>query len=483
MKIIKNYLYNVIYQILLIIIPVITVPYISRIFTPEQLGINSYTFSIVQYFVLFATLGVKIYGNRTIAYIREDRKKTMKTFWSIFFAILFTTLLSIIGYSIFLLFFVRDYIQIYFIQSLYIFSVAIDISWLFMGMEDFKKVVIRNTTVKIIGTMMIFVFVKDSTDFYLYIFLLAITNFIGYISMWFFIKEYIIGFYFNINEIKKHFMPLFKIYIPQIAIQIYVVMDKTMIGILSDTTQVGYYDMSQRIVKIVLSVLTSLGIVMIPHISNLIANQKLENVEKSIGLTFKYMLYLAYPMAFGLSLISQSFTVWFFGPNFLYTGVLMKYSSFIIIAITLSNIIGMQLLMPMMKEKEFTLSVICGAILNVILNLLLIPKYGAFGAVIATIIGEFTVTLIQVVLIKKYINVIPYILESWKSLLSSIIMYIGVHYLTIKMLDGFLTNIIQVLIGVLIYIIIMYILKSEIQIDIYTKVKHFSCSLKKQTLL
>ncbi|MCU7197741.1 flippase [Turicibacter sanguinis] len=471
MKVLKNYLLNALYQLLNIILPIITVPYITRIFTPEQIGVNAYTLSIAQYFVLFAGLGVSIYGNRTIAYIKGDEDKKVQTFWSIFFMVLITTIISLIVYFLYISFFVKEHLGIYLIQSIYILSVAIDISWLFMGLEDFKKIVTRNTIVKVLGMIATFAFVKSSQDLILYILIMALMNFFSFVFMWIYVPHCIKGFYFSINDIISHLIPLIKIYIPQVAIQVYAIMDKTMIGILANENEVGYYDMSQKIVKIVLSIVTSLGVVMIPHISNLLANKKYKEVEQNIGSTFGYMSYLAFPMAFGLSIISKGLAQWFFGIEFAYAGILISFSSFIIIAITWSNIIGMQLLMPMVKEREFTISVVCGAITNISINIILIPKLGAFGAIIATIIAEFTVTIVQILVVRKYINVISYILSTWKNFLSSTLMYLLVNFLTKNMPYTVMTTIIQVILGISIYLISMSFLKADIQYEVLEKIK------------
>lgn len=154
MKIIKNYLYNVGYQLISIILPIITVPYIARIFSPQQIGLNAYTLSIAQYFVLFAGLGIGIYGNRTIAYVKNDDKKRIKIFWSLFFTILITSILSLCFYFIFIFFMDSNNFEIHLIQSLYIISVAVDISWLFMGMEDFKEEILLNKENTILRTLL-----------------------------------------------------------------------------------------------------------------------------------------------------------------------------------------------------------------------------------------------------------------------------------------------------------------------------------------
>ncbi len=470
MKVLKNYLFNVFYQLLILIIPLITLPYITRIFSPEQIGINAYTFSVSQYFVLFAGLGVGLYGNRTLAYVKGDEEKRVKVFWSILFAIIFTSIVSFIVYWIYVVFIVKENRIIYMLQSIYIFSVALDVSWLFMAMEDFKKIVTRNTIVKLLGVVSIFLFVKSDQDLNLYVLILALTHFLGICSMWIYVKEYIKYFDFDISAIKYHFFPLIKVYIPQVAIQVYVIMDKTMIGLLANEAEVGYYDMSQKIVKIIMTLLTSLGVVMIPHMTSLISEKKYKQVERNIGITFKYMSYFAFPMAFGLSAISMGITNWFFGEAYVRTGILMSFSSFIIIAITWSNILGMQLLMPMMKEKEFTISVIAGAMTNIITNIILIPNLGSFGAIIGTIVAEFTVTIVQIILVNKYINVIPYIVMTWKNLIASGVMFLIIFITTSTWTASFITTTIQVFIGILTYLIVMFILKSDVQQSILDKV-------------
>ena len=243
-----------------------------------------------------------------------------------------------------------------------------------------------------------------------------------------------------------------------------------MIGLLANQSEVGYYDMSQKIIKIFMSLLTSLGVVMIPHITNLIAEKNFKKIEANIETTFKYMSYFAFPMAFGLSAISKGLAIWFLGETYIRVGILMNFSSFIIIAITWSNIVGMQLLMPMMKEKEFTISVVCGAIINVLINIILIPKLGSLGAILATIVAEFTVTIVQVFLVKKYINVIPYIIVTWKSFIASSFMLIIVVLITKDMPFIINTTMIQTLIGIIIYVLIMMLLKSEVQKEINNKI-------------
>lgn len=252
----KNFTYNLMFQIVSLLIPLMTVPYISRIIGKEGIGVYSYTLSITQYFIILGTLGVALYGNRQIAYVRDDKEKMSKTFWSI-------AVLQIITTSIALIFYIlifgsnKRYGSTYLIQSINIIGAMIDISWLYMGLEDFKKIVTRNLVVKILGIMCIFCFVKSYEDLYIYIVINGLMILVGNLVMWMYIPKTVLKVKLKITDIKEHLVPIIKLFIPQIAIQIYVVLDKSMLGTLANMGEVGLYDQSQKIVKLILGLVTS----------------------------------------------------------------------------------------------------------------------------------------------------------------------------------------------------------------------------------
>lgn len=252
MNIIKNYIYNTVYQIMLLIVPLITMPYLTRVFTPDQIGINSYTASIVNYFMLFGALGMQMYANRQVAYVRDNKEKLSKTFWSLYITQLITTSISLIAYLIFVLF-VKDNKAIYLVQGISVVATMIDISWLFMGLEDFKKISLRNILVKLLGLIGIFAFVKTSDDLLLYIFISTIINVIGMVVMWIYIPKEIRKVQIDKKLMKRTIIPLILLFLPQIASQVYTLLSRTMIGILSTDAQVAFYDYSQKIVRIVLA--------------------------------------------------------------------------------------------------------------------------------------------------------------------------------------------------------------------------------------
>ncbi|MDY3359684.1 MAG: flippase [Clostridium celatum] len=464
MSIKKNYYYNLFYQILSIILPIITTPYISRVFTANEIGVNAYTASIAQYFILLSSLGVGLYANKVIARVKDEQSKIDKYFWAIFFAKSLTTAISLIMYAIVVVFVIGENEFIYFLQAINIISIAFDISWLFIGLEQFKNVVMRNTMVRLSSVVCILLFVKDVNDLGKYIFILAASNLIGMLVMWIYVPKFVSKFYFEPEFILKQIKPLLKLFIPQVISMVYSVLDKTMLGIFSTQEQVGFYDQSQKIIKILQTVITSLTTVMIPRISYLLANNNHEEVRRYMEKTFKYMSYLAFPITFGLFAVAEDFSVWFFGSAFWEVGPVLKLNAFVIIAVSCGYLIGLQYLIPSGREKELSLSYTLAAVLNFVLNLFMLKRFGAIGAVISTIVAEFAVAIVQFFFVRKELDVLKMLRGCTKSLIACIIMVLVISPISLKSL--FITTIIKAIVGMIVYFSVMFILKSDIQKEV-----------------
>lgn len=456
MQVVKNFLYNVSYQLLVIILPLITVPYVSNILGAEGVGNYAFTYANMQYFVIFGMVGISLYANRQIAYVRDNKEKLKNTFYSIYTLQLITTTISFILYLIFTLVFNNgQYKWLYITQGINIIAAMTDISWLFMGLEQFKKTVIRNTIVKLVSLASIFIFVKSSNDTVIYTTIISLSALIGNLTFWIYIPK-TIGFNkIKISGLKLHLKVSLALFVPQIAIQIYVLLDRTMLGIITDTVQVGYYENSQKIVKIVLTLATAIGTVMMPKIANTVASGDMKKVKYYIQNSFFFVSALSIPLMFGLMGVAKELSPWFFTDKF--TGIenLIIISSVIILAISWSNVLGMQLLVPLNKTKEFTISVTAGAIVNFIFNLVLIRRLGAIGACISTIVAEFTVTIVQFYFVRDFVKPKELIKQVVLFIPASIVMYIIVRIIGINMGSGFFTNIVQGIIGALSYFIII----------------------------
>ena len=458
MSIVKNFLYNVSYQLLTILLPLVTVPYVSKILGAERIGEYSFTYANTQYFILFGMVGITLYGNREIAYVRDDSKKLKDTFFSIYALQLITTTISLILFTIFVFLFNKeDYRYLYLAQGINILAAMLDISWLFMGLEQFKKTVIRNTLVKLVSLASIFIFVKNSEDVIIYTIILSLATLIGNITFWWYIPK-MLGFkQFRISNLRIHFKSSLMLFIPQIAIQIYVLLDRTLLGLLSNTIEVGYYENSQKIVKVILTIATAIGTVMMPKIANTVATGDLAKVKYYVKNSFFFISALAIPLMFGLMGVAKQLSPWFFTDEFKGIDELVIISSLIILAISWSNVMGTQLLIPLNKVKEFTISVTAGAIINFILNLLFLKQLGAKGACISTIIAECVVTGVQFYFIRSFININELIKSILIFIPAAFIMYMGVSYVGLNMKPNIITNIIQGITGIVIYVVVLEI--------------------------
>lgn len=457
----KNYIYNLIYQLLTIILPLITTPYLSRVLGAEPIGIYGYTLSIVTYFVLFGSLGIAMYGQREIAYVQNDKNKRSLVFWEIITVRTISLIVAMLFF--YLVFCIKGEYAIYYrIFILYIVSNALDISWLLQGLEEFKKTVIRNIIVKTLSIALIFLCIKTPSDLWKYILIYVIAELLGNATMWMYLPKYIEKVKLKTLNLKKHIKPALILFIPQIATQIYTVLDKTMVGALTnDMNEVGFYEQAQKSVKSALTILTAYGTVMASRISNYYAQKQKDEIEYSIKNSFKLICFLGIPIVFGMIGIAKKFVPWFYGQGYEKVITLIITTSPIILFIGLSNIGGIQYLVPTGKQKEFTKSVTIGAISNVIFNIILIKFFKSTGAAIASVISEIVVCVVQYPYIKDIVNIKDILKISYKYFISGIIMLISIFMLQNQLSVSILNTVIEIIVGMIIYIAILIVIKDE----------------------
>ena len=272
----------------------------------------------------------------------------------------------------------------------------------------------------------------------------------------------------------SHLKPSILLFVPQIAISIYSTLDKTMLGmIVSDVAEVGFYSKAQQFVNMFLFVITSIGTVMMPRIVNLNANNQKKEGLRYVNNAFDLVMLLAFPMAFGLAAIAPYFINWFLTPEFAKTSDLMMILCPMIIASSLTNVLGIQLLIPMEKTKQYTQSVAISAIVNFVLNLFLIKYFNSYGAAVSTIIAEYLVLIIQMIYTREYINFKSKILPASKYMLFSVIMFFAMILVGEKFGISFTTNLIQFVVGVIIYLILILVSKDKTAFKLFRMLKSF----------
>ena len=421
MKVIKNYAYNLSYQLLLIILPIITTPYVTRVFSSNDIGTYSYFNSIVTYFILLATLGIANYGTKEIS---GNRIIIRKNFWGIYTLQLGSAIFSFALYVLLCLTLPAMKNPVAYILGFSLISKGLDISWLFQGLEDFRKITVRNITVKLAGVISIFLFIRSANDLYLYVFLLTAFDLLGQLIMWIPAKEFIGKPNLDLMHAKQHLKPVILLFLPQIAISLYVTLDSTMLGVLASTRDVGIYDQSLKLINILLTIVTSLGSVMLPRVSNLLSSGDHKAVNKMHEMSFLIYNLVIFPIMAGMLIINDDFVTFFLGQDFQEARYAIAIMIFRMFFIGWTNIMGIQILIPHNKNKEFMLSTTIPAIVSVGLNLLLLPKLGYIGAAIVSVLTEVLVWLIQLFYTRSYLREVPILGSLIRIIISSGLMYV-----------------------------------------------------------
>ena len=461
MKILKNYLYNLSYQIISIIVPIITIPYISRVLGADLIGINSYTNTIISYFVLFANIGLTVYGNRTISYARDSLEERSQKFWEIMVIKLLMAILSYFCFFVFTLFYTQYRTYLY-IQSIQILAVAIDISWFFTGLEDFKKTVTRNILTKILSAICVILIVKTREDLGKYILIITGSALVGNLTLWTYIKRYISSFDFKSMNLREHLKPVIVLFIPQLATTLFMTLNKLFLGNLSTFTEAGFFDNSDKIVRVLLTAITAVGTVIFPKLANSFKKNDNSLINKYLKLSFDAVNMISIPITFGLISISSPFSEIYFGSDFDGIELTLAILSIELIFMGWSTVFGNQFLVAIDKVKGLTISVVIATVVLLSLSIFLIPIFGSTGATITSVIGEAVIAIVQLYFVNKYVQLSILFKDFYKFLIYGLIMLLVCQTVNIFITNNFLNIVVQIIIGGITYCGILFVLKPAI---------------------
>jgi len=403
-------------------------------------------------------LGIGVYGTKQIAAASD----VSSTFWNIYAIQFVTSLIALSVYLISIFSIPQMGGVIPLILGIVLFAKMIDISWLFSGKEDFKKITIRNIVVRLIGVISIFTFVKSSNDLYLYVFLIVIFDFLGQFVMWVPARKFIKRPSFNTNTIKKNLHPIVLLFLPQVAISLYVVLDRTLLGLLGSYSDVGIYEQGQKLTSILITVVTSLGVVMLPRVANLLSEQKDREAQNMVKFSFILYNLIIFPMIFGLIAVNEVFVKLFLGQNFQDVKYVLYIIVFNLMFIGWTNILGYQVLVVRNKNKEFMLSTTIPAFVSVVVNIAVIPFFGYIGASITSVVVEILVFAIQWYYSRNIINKkLLFNKDLAKIILSSLVMFGAVMLCKMTLgFDGIVGLVIYLAVGGISYLGMLFLLKT-----------------------
>ncbi|MEO3722402.1 oligosaccharide flippase family protein [Lacticaseibacillus paracasei] len=459
--ILKNFTFNTAYQMFLIIVPIVTTPYVSRVLGPKGVGVNSYTYSIAQYFCLIAMFGFSLYGSREIAYTRDNKKTRSKQFWSIYLVQLVFVLLTSLFYAI-LVINSDDFKIPLLIQGISVLACGFDVSWYFFGLEKFSVTVSRNFLVKMASIAAIFIFVKTRNDLNLYILINVLSSLLGNLALLPFLRKSVAIVRVEIADLWKSFKESSILFIPQLAVSIYVILNKTVLGIVQNTTEVGFFDSSDKIVRLLLAVMTSAATVMMPFVAHQFSTGSHQIINRITSLTIRVTLFFAVPLVAGIMIIADRFVPLFFGSAFTQVVPVMVLESPIILFVGLASVMGNQFLLPTRQSRKYTLSLVLGAVIDLIVILPLTVSFGAIGGAVSVLLAEATVCLTQGYFVRKSVNFDVILKESWKYLAGAAIMWVPATIIKIFIKSNMLSVVLLVGVCGLAYLATEWMLKPSI---------------------
>lgn len=463
----KNFLLNTIYQICAIIIPLVTAPYLSRVLMANNYGIYSYVQSTAAIIQTLTLLGLYSYGNRQIAYYRDNVKKLSQIFWEL---MILRMIIGIFGTIVYMSISLNSNYSHYFLLYYpFYLSNIIDCSWIYMGMENIFPCVVKNIIAKIATMIGIFIFVNSPDDIGKYIFLVAMSSLICNIIVYLELRNIIFVTKIYFSNIYKHLKGSIMLFLPQIASMLYLQMDKTMLGaITGKTSMVSFYDQADKLVTIAFSLITAISTVMMPRIANEFHKGHNDRIEYYINKVGKLSLALAYPMMIGMMTIATKLVPWYLGTEYMPTANALIIISPLAVINTLIGISGNQYFIATNKITILTISNFVAAGCNLVINCILIPKFGYIGAAIATLFSSTINVAIQYVYLNRYIKIKKMLVSSFKYFFISVFMG-----LCIKLITNFFnlsstpkTTFIQLIVGLIVYGGVLLILHDTVVQDI-----------------
>ncbi len=464
----KNYIYNLIYQMVALMVPLITTPYVSRVLGADGVGMYSYTYSMATYFVLFGNLGVNEYGKIQVAGLRDEKKEISRLFWELsLFKIGMTTFtLALFWLTVGIH---SSYWKMYIVLGLYFVSSMTDIAWFLQGLEEFKKTAFRSCFIKIAGVVLILLFVKNAEDVYRYAAIINLSAILGNVALWGYMPRYLEKCTWKELHIFRHTRQCLVFFLPVVAASVYSVMDKNMIGwITHSQAENGYYEQAHKIQQTLLQAVLALSAVLLPRVTFLVKEEREEEIRKLLHQSLQFVAFAAFPVSVGLIGIADRLVPWFLGEEFYPSIRLLQIFSMLILLIAYDDFIGLQCLIARGRQDQYNKGIIIGAIVNFVLNCFLIPLRGSVGAALASVMSEIVILIVFAHYGKQYLDKKLIFGFSTKYMLASILMLLSVRGMG-YFAKGASVMIWQIGVGALVYFLCCILLGDKLIVDTLRK--------------
>ena len=447
----SNMLLQGLYQVLILGAPLIISPYLTRTLGADALGVYSYSNSIAYYFVIFAMLGISRHGQREIASSSSNESDLRKTFWSLFLVHIIVSCISVLAYAAYILLFVKKNTLVFWAQGLYVLSALFDITWFFYGIEQFKSVVIKNTIIKVVELSLIFSFIKSPSDILLYTIIMTCSILLGQLIM----LPQAVGLVPPIKvrkeDVVKHIKPLFVLGISVVAVTLYTVFDKTLLGIMLNMSSVSFYEYANKIVSVPKSILGVISTVLFPRVCKMVDLDDNTGLRKFFNESLFLTSLFGFCFMFVLAGVARTFAPIYFGEDFRICGNVIIAMSPVIVIVAIGDLIRTQLMISKHKDSQFIICLIVNAVVNIILSILLIKPLGIYGAVVGSVSAELCGLLLESYCCKEDIVVKDFVKEVAPFLIIGLVAFIVTDIVYRSMGDTLLSLSLETIAGIVVY--------------------------------
>ena len=398
-----NFIMNFLLTVSQFLFPLITFPYVSRVLKPAGTGSVAFATSVITYFTMFAMLGVPTYGIRACARVRENKEELSKTVQELLIinVVMMLFCYVVFGVSLFSVDKFQENKMLLLISSTAMLLNVIGVSWLYSALEQYTYITTVAMVFKVISIALMFAFVHTKEDYIIYggitVFANAGSYVLNFIRLRKFISLKLVGNY----DFRRHIKPIFVFFAMSVATTIYTNLDTVMLGFMKTDTDVGYFNAAVKVKNVLVSLVTSLGTVLLPRLSFYIENGQTKEFRRMIAKAINFVLLISFPLTIYFTFYARESILLLSGHEFMGAVIPMCVVTPTIIMIGLSNVLGIQVLVPIGKENKVLFSVIIGAVVDLLLNLVYIPKYAATGAAIGTLAAEVVVLMIQIAYLKQ----------------------------------------------------------------------------------
>ncbi|MBC2160800.1 oligosaccharide flippase family protein [Listeria booriae] len=467
----KNYLYVLFYQFIIVVTPLFTTPYVSRVLGATNIGIDAYANSVVQIFLVFILLNVGVYGRKQIAEA-ENRHALKTTFAGIY---LMQCLCGLLVSSVYVVFvwMVGSYQLIFMIYGLMLLAYALDISWFFIGREQVKRIMMRNTVVRLLSIACIFLFVNDASDLWLYVLINSAALLIGQLVTWSALFADLGKIHFSFRAMKKHVAPMLLLSVIPCVSLLYTAVNKVILGNVAGATEVGYYNQAFKLYTICMGFVSALSTVIVPRMAMHFKKGDQAKFRQFVNFSIRYVSISTIPLTFGLIGIATTFVPLFLGAAFApATHNVMLFAPCLFLA-GVADILGLQILLITNQSKKYTLSIIIGSIVSFAANIFVVAAWGSEGTVFSFFIANLVIVALQLYFARKHYEFRYFLKIVAKYTFFSIIMLfamLGIKYLLQGQSD-ILILVYQLITGVYVYLLCLFLSKDPLLFQIlYRKV-------------